>query len=54
MLATATVTAEPLAVGQPWSACELVSGAFWQSEIAARHNRRRLSYAVGPCSAGTC
>ena len=36
---------EPLAVGNLPAGCECVSGQFWQSDIA-RHNRRRLSYAV--------
>ncbi len=36
---------EPLAVGNLPAGCECVSGPFWQSDIA-RHNRRRLSYAV--------
>jgi uncharacterized cofD-like protein len=36
---------EPLAVGDLPADCECVSGQFWQSDIA-RHNRRRLSYAV--------
>ena len=36
---------EPLAVGELPKGCECVSGPFWQSDIA-RHNRRRLSYAV--------
>ena len=36
---------EPLALGALPSGCELVTGAFWHSEIA-RHHRRRLSYAV--------
>ena len=36
---------QPLSVGTLPEGCELVSGNFWQSEIA-RHDRRRLSYAV--------
>jgi uncharacterized cofD-like protein len=36
---------EPLALGDLPDGCECVSGQFWQSDIA-RHNRRRLSYAV--------
>jgi len=36
---------EPLAVGDLPSGCECVTGQFWLSDIA-RHNRRRLSYAV--------
>lgn len=35
----------PLALGTPPEGCEVVTGEFWQSEIA-RHHRRRLSYAV--------
>lgn len=35
----------PLAIGRLPDGCELVTGDFWQSEIA-RHDRRRLSYAV--------
>ena len=36
---------EPLALGALAECCEVVTGNFWQSEIA-RHDRRRLSYAV--------
>jgi uncharacterized cofD-like protein len=36
---------EPLALGALPPGCEVVTGAFWHSEIA-RHHRRRLSYAV--------
>lgn len=36
---------EPLTMGVLPEGCELVTGPFWQSDIA-RHNRRRLSYAV--------
>lgn len=36
---------EPLTIGTLPDSCELVSGAFWHSDIA-RHHRRRLSYAV--------
>jgi uncharacterized cofD-like protein len=36
---------EPLELGTVPKGCEVVTGAFWQSEIA-RHDRRRLSYAV--------
>ncbi|MDH4064453.1 MAG: YvcK family protein [Acidobacteriota bacterium] len=35
----------PLELGTLPAGCELVTGAFWQSDIA-RHDRRRLSYAV--------
>jgi len=35
----------PLALGQPPEGTEVVTGEFWRSEIA-RHDRRRLSYAV--------
>jgi hypothetical protein len=35
----------PLAIGQVPKDCQVVEGEFWQQEIA-RHNRRRLSYAV--------
>jgi len=35
----------PLALGQPPAGTEVVTGAFWRSEIA-RHDRQRLSYAV--------
>ncbi len=35
----------PLAMGALPDGCELVTGNFWQSDIA-RHDRRRLSYAV--------
>ena len=35
----------PLPVGDMPDGCLVVSGAFWQSDIA-RHHRRRLSYAV--------
>jgi uncharacterized cofD-like protein len=35
----------PLALGQPPAGTEVVTGEFWRSEIA-RHDRRRLSYAV--------
>ena len=35
----------PLAIGTLPDGCELVTGDFWQSDIA-RHDRRRLSYAV--------
>ena len=34
-----------LEVGTPPEGCEVVTGAFWRSEIA-RHHRQRLSYAV--------
>ena len=36
---------EPLALGALPPECEVVTGAFWHSEIA-RHHRHRLSYAV--------
>jgi uncharacterized cofD-like protein len=36
---------EPLELGEMPKGCELVTGRFWQSDIA-RHHRRRLSYAV--------
>ena len=36
---------QPLAIGDLPSGCELVTGDLWQSDIA-RHDRRRLSYAV--------
>jgi uncharacterized cofD-like protein len=36
---------EPLEIGDVPRACEVVTGRFWQSEIA-RHHRARLSYAV--------
>jgi hypothetical protein len=36
---------EPLALGQVPATCQVVNGPFWQSEIA-RHDRRRLSYAI--------
>jgi uncharacterized cofD-like protein len=36
---------EPLATGRLPDCCELVGGEFWTGEIA-RHNRRRLAYAV--------
>lgn len=36
---------EPLELGDIPTGCEVVTGRFWQSEIA-RHQRRRLSYAV--------
>ncbi|MGE3844777.1 MAG: 2-phospho-L-lactate transferase CofD family protein, partial [Vicinamibacterales bacterium] len=36
---------EPLPLGTLPSACELVSGEFWQRDIA-RHDRRRLAYAI--------
>ena len=35
----------PLALGQPVAGTEVVTGAFWRSDMA-RHDRRRLSYAV--------
>jgi uncharacterized cofD-like protein len=35
----------PLALGEVPEDCQLVTGAFWRSEIA-RHHRQRLSYAV--------
>jgi 2-phospho-L-lactate transferase/gluconeogenesis factor (CofD/UPF0052 family) len=35
----------PLSVGDPPTGTELVLGEFWRTEIA-RHDRRRLSYAV--------
>jgi uncharacterized cofD-like protein len=35
----------PLALGQPPAGTEVVTGEFWRAEIA-RHDRRRLSYAV--------
>jgi uncharacterized cofD-like protein len=36
---------EPLELGDVPKGCEVVTGSFWQSEIA-RHDRSRLSYAV--------
>jgi uncharacterized cofD-like protein len=36
---------EPLALGQIPATCQVVHGPFWQSDIA-RHDRRRLSYAI--------
>ncbi len=36
---------EPLAPGDVPDGCRVVRGAFWQSDIA-RHDRRRLSYAI--------
>jgi uncharacterized cofD-like protein len=36
---------EPLPLGDVPNGCEVVTGNFWQSGIA-RHDRRRLSYAV--------
>jgi uncharacterized cofD-like protein len=36
---------EPLEIGNVPAGTEVVTGRFWQSEIA-RHHRRRLSYAV--------
>jgi uncharacterized cofD-like protein len=36
---------EPLELGDVPKGCEVVTGGFWQSDIA-RHDRRRLSYAV--------
>src|SRR3954451_8107451 len=35
----------PLPIGHVPSDCEVIEGEFWQQDIA-RHNRRRLSYAV--------
>jgi uncharacterized cofD-like protein len=35
----------PLPIGQVPSDCEVIEGEFWQQDIA-RHNRRRLSFAV--------
>src|SRR5436190_1472305 len=35
----------PLPVGQVPADCEVIEGEFWQQDIA-RHDRRRLSYAV--------
>jgi uncharacterized cofD-like protein len=36
---------QPLEIGELPKGCELVTGDFWQTDIA-RHDRRRLSYAV--------
>jgi uncharacterized cofD-like protein len=36
---------QPLEIGDLPKGCELVTGDFWQTDIA-RHDRRRLSYAV--------
>jgi uncharacterized cofD-like protein len=36
---------EPLELGNVPKGCEVITGDFWQSDIA-RHDRRRLSYAV--------
>lgn len=36
---------QPLPIGEMPKGCEVVTGHFWQSDIA-RHHRRRLSYAV--------
>jgi uncharacterized cofD-like protein len=36
---------QPLPLGEVAKGCEVVTGPFWRSDIA-RHDRRRLSYAV--------
>ncbi|OFW53747.1 MAG: hypothetical protein A2146_06645 [Actinobacteria bacterium RBG_16_67_10] len=36
---------EPLPIGEVFAGCELVAGDFWSEDIA-RHDRRRLAYAV--------
>jgi uncharacterized cofD-like protein len=36
---------QPLPLGEVTKGCEVVTGPFWRSDIA-RHDRRRLSYAV--------
>jgi hypothetical protein len=36
---------QPLELGQLPPTCEIVSGDFWQGEIA-RHDRRRLAQAI--------
>jgi uncharacterized cofD-like protein len=41
----ATEHKEPLLLGEPPVLCEVVSGEFWQRDIA-RHDRRRLAYTV--------
>ncbi len=41
---------EPLEIGDLPHGCDLVEGSFWRREIA-RHDRRRLAYAVWSCLA---